>query len=177
MTGIPPKRDRIIRPLIGVWRSQIEDYCRTFGLVPRIDHTNFEFGTQRNWMRGHLIPELEEKSSDFKNRILRTIDILREELDLREEWVEKAKREFVVASGPSRVVLKKEGIAGLPLAVLRRIVRDITRTLGASGQDIGFEETEEILHGVLDGASFSKDLPGKLRVEKGPETIAFLKKG
>ena len=42
LCGIPPKRGKIVRPLIKIWRREIEDYVGGLKLVPRRDPTNYE---------------------------------------------------------------------------------------------------------------------------------------
>lgn len=37
LCGIPPKRGQIVRPLIKIWRREIEDYVGSLKLVPRRD--------------------------------------------------------------------------------------------------------------------------------------------
>ena len=64
--GIPPKRGRIIRPLIEVTRAQIEEYCAENGLDFVTDSTNLGDEYTRNKIRHHVIPVLRElKVSDY----------------------------------------------------------------------------------------------------------------
>jgi tRNA(Ile)-lysidine synthase len=56
--GIKPMReDGIVRPLLGVWRQETEDYCNTVGLPYRTDSTNED--TKRGLIRTELVPLLE----------------------------------------------------------------------------------------------------------------------
>jgi tRNA(Ile)-lysidine synthase len=52
---------RVVRPLIGVAREDIEEYCSLNGLVPRIDSTNARTDYLRNSIRLELLPMLREK--------------------------------------------------------------------------------------------------------------------
>ena len=58
LCGIPVKRGRIIRPLMKIWRREIEDYVGSLKLVPRRDYTNYESKYMRNRVRLKLIPQL-----------------------------------------------------------------------------------------------------------------------
>jgi tRNA(Ile)-lysidine synthase len=57
LTGIPPVRGYIVRPLIKTWRREIDQYIASLKLVPRIDHTNYESKYLRNRVRLKLIPQ------------------------------------------------------------------------------------------------------------------------
>ena len=49
---------RVIRPILGIKRAEIEEYCATKGLEPRRDHTNEEAVYARNKIRLELLPLL-----------------------------------------------------------------------------------------------------------------------
>lgn len=54
------RQDGIIRPLLGIEREEIENYCRENNLQPRIDLSNFENDYTRNKIRNELLPILKE---------------------------------------------------------------------------------------------------------------------
>ncbi len=60
LCGIPPVRGRIIRPLIEVTRTEVEDYCRTEGIPFCEDSTNRQDDYPRNRIRHRVIPELRQ---------------------------------------------------------------------------------------------------------------------
>ena len=62
----------IIRPLLDVPRTEIENYCTEKQLQPRIDHTNQETEYTRNKIRLELLPMLEEKyNPNIKETLVR----------------------------------------------------------------------------------------------------------
>ena len=69
--GIPPKRGRIIRPLIGVTRAEIEEYCRQNGLDFVTDSTNLGDDYSRNKIRHRVIPVLRELNPSFEAAVMR----------------------------------------------------------------------------------------------------------
>jgi tRNA(Ile)-lysidine synthase len=79
LCGIPPKRGMIVRPLIKVWRKEIEDYVGKLKLVPRRDHTNYESKYIRNSVRLKLVPQLKIYNLNIKEIILQTILLLTED--------------------------------------------------------------------------------------------------
>lgn len=80
LSGIAYKRKdewgyNIIRPLLDVYRSDIESYCQEAGLNPRIDHTNEEAVYTRNKIRLELLPYLRQ---NFNENVDATINRLAE---------------------------------------------------------------------------------------------------
>jgi len=70
LRGMDYIRGRIIRPLLGVERTEIENYCRIHNLNPRIDSTNLENIYTRNKIRLDLIPYIEKLfNADIVNGI------------------------------------------------------------------------------------------------------------
>lgn len=60
LTGIKPRRDDIIRPLLGVSKKEIEDHLEAEGIVYRTDETNLLPEGSRNRVRLDIVPYLEE---------------------------------------------------------------------------------------------------------------------
>jgi tRNA(Ile)-lysidine synthase len=59
LAGIPPKREGVIvRPMLGVWRTEIDDYITEHGLPTRTDASNADPKYLRNRIRHHLLPDL-----------------------------------------------------------------------------------------------------------------------
>ena len=58
LCGIPDRRDRFIRPLLHVTRSQVEAYVRSQGLSYVSDSTNAQDAYRRNYLRHHAVPAL-----------------------------------------------------------------------------------------------------------------------
>jgi len=60
MTGIRPVRDKIIRPIMCLTRSEIEDYLLEKGIEYKTDSTNLSNDYTRNKVRNVVIPYLKE---------------------------------------------------------------------------------------------------------------------
>ncbi len=60
LSGIPPVRGNIIRPLINCSRADIEKYLKEINQAFRTDSTNLEDEYTRNRIRHHILPAMEK---------------------------------------------------------------------------------------------------------------------
>ena len=63
LSGIPPVRDGIIRPLLDTPRAAIESYIRAHGLTYVTDETNLDQSYARNRLRHSALPALESTNA------------------------------------------------------------------------------------------------------------------
>lgn len=103
LCGIPPKRGKIIRPLIKIWRREIEDYVGVLKLVPRRDYTNYETKYMRNRVRMKMIPQLKLYNLNIKEIILQTILLLTEDSEYLEVKTEEALEQMLISSTDSEI--------------------------------------------------------------------------
>ena len=61
LAGIPPVRDRIVRPILNVSRAETRELTTLLGLPWRDDPANSESDPRRNQIRSDLIPHLEAR--------------------------------------------------------------------------------------------------------------------
>lgn len=71
LSGIAPVRGKIIRPLIFVTRSQIEDYCVKNKIKYVIDSSNLCYDYTRNKIRLDIVPKMREINTAFEKSFLR----------------------------------------------------------------------------------------------------------
>src|SRR5699024_4426255 len=85
----------IIRPLLVVTKAEIEDYCHTYQLSPRIDPTNFEQIYTRNKIRHTILPTLKEVNSNVHTTIQRLSETLQEDELYLLEQAESMKKDLL----------------------------------------------------------------------------------
>jgi tRNA(Ile)-lysidine synthase len=97
LRGILPIREgRVIRPLLEVWRREIESFAEEMKIPYLLDSSNLKENYLRNRIRLTLIPLIEkEYQPKFKGVLLRTSAILREENDYLERGAEEAYHKIV----------------------------------------------------------------------------------
>ena len=79
LSGIPPVRGAIVRPLLGLTRAETEAYCAHYRLPFVQDETNFEEDYARNRVRLGAVPVLRTLNPSLENAMLRAADLLRED--------------------------------------------------------------------------------------------------
>ncbi|MCD8254720.1 MAG: tRNA lysidine(34) synthetase TilS [Oscillospiraceae bacterium] len=116
--GIPPVRGRIIRPLLGVTRAQIERYLDENGLEHVEDSTNAADDYARNRLRHRALPALEGVNERAEENIFLSCERLRRDAECLDAMAERFVREK--GSGGS---LPAAEVAALPRAVAARAVK------------------------------------------------------
>ena len=77
--GIPPKREKHIRPLLDVTRAETEAYLLAHGLEHREDASNAEDDCVRNRLRHHVTPLLRAENPNWQACLSRMTALLRED--------------------------------------------------------------------------------------------------
>ena len=179
MTGIPPVRKKIIRPLIEVERKDIEEfllqntgaYCNTSsranGRSPLpyvIDSSNLKEDYFRNWIRLSLMGEIRKRNPAVVRDICRTACIFREEDEYLEIIVTKTLMRLISRKSESSIELFLSPLEKIEIPILRRVLRRaLDATSGLRG--IMFAHIEDIITLIKEGrAGDSLNLPRDVRV-------------
>ncbi|GBD96687.1 MAG TPA: tRNA lysidine(34) synthetase TilS [Nitrospirae bacterium] len=172
LAGIPPKRGRIIRPLIETERKDIEAFLA--GAIHEsplhsrqhfiIDSSNLKEKYSRNWIRLSLMGEIRKKYPAAVHDICRTSEIFREEDEYLELIVTKTLMRLISRKSDSSIELFLRPLETIEIPVLRRVLRRaIEATKGLRG--ISFVHIEEIIRLIKEGKSGNRlDLPKNIRV-------------
>jgi len=123
----------IVRPLLSVWRNDIDKYVRECHLRFREDATNKNLAATRNRIRNRVIPYLEKiLGRNIRQNIWRTAMIAAEE----EKWIDNEALDF---TNPH---LSLPGLRALPVALQRRAIMKWLRTQNIS--EVGFDVIERV---------------------------------
>lgn len=115
--GIPPVRGRIVRPMLGVSRAQVEEYLAGHGLPHVEDSTNASLDYTRNKLRALVMPVLKEINPGFVRAAGRTSELLRAD----EEFLDGMAQIFLDKYPDGRVDAGE--LSGLAWSVASRVVR------------------------------------------------------
>jgi tRNA(Ile)-lysidine synthase len=97
-TGILPKRDQIVRPLLFATKTQILTYCQQNQLSYRSDSSNLDTAFQRNFLRMKVIPLLKELNPSLNHAIEKEIEYRRQASNLLENQIKEVIQEVVKGS-------------------------------------------------------------------------------
>lgn len=167
LSGIPPVRENIIRPLIDVTREEVLAYLKECGQNFVTDPSNGKPIYTRNRVRHEVLPVLER----FNPRIIETLataaDLLRDE----NEAVEAALpgiMQLVVRREGEAVRIRREEFNRLLPALRRRVLRkSIELVAGDDAVDHSWIRTEETLGFMAEARSGrSMEVPGGLLLER-----------
>jgi tRNA(Ile)-lysidine synthase len=176
LKGILPIREgKVIRPLIEVWREEIDSFALEKKIPFLLDSSNLKNDYLRNKVRHHLIPLIEkEYQPGFKETLLRTSAILREENDYLERGAEDAYQR-IIHEGKDTLSFKFSEYQSLHRAIQWRIIRKISERIldrGMVMEDGGWPDVQRIHQNLHQSSpSFLLGLPCGFWVEKRYDTV------
>ena len=129
----------LVRPILGLRRTETEAYCRDHGLQPHYDATNADQAYFRNRLRHSLVPELEKYNPRFKESILRMSAALQGDQALLQEIIDKEWKQTVVESGAGWFAFEASRLVSQSKAMRRNLIRQAAESLRPGDRDIGFE--------------------------------------
>ena len=142
----PAREVALFRPLLGVWRWEIVDYCKEVGLEPRWDSTNWERHYKRNRVRHDLIPGLQMQYSLAIKEHLYNLSLIAQGED---EWLNAETSELLAgiargegAHGELEIAVEK--FASLAKGAQRRVVREALLRVAGTGRDFTFKQVEAV---------------------------------
>ncbi|MDO5441320.1 MAG: tRNA lysidine(34) synthetase TilS [Bacillota bacterium] len=152
------RNDGLIRPLLDVTRTQVEEYCEANNLNPRIDSTNRSTEYTRNKIRLNLIPAIEkEYNPNFKEGLVRLANAARED----DSFIDRvAHKEIpVIKTEADWNSMPAKQLKTMDVAVAKRVIKMMFARVGLK-QDIAAIHVQNLL-GALNS--------------KNPVTIEFPK--
>ena len=148
---------RLLRPMLGVWRTELDEWIAERGLAFCEDLSNADPRWARNRIRHGLLPEMERlMERPVKAALWRAAELLRAEAD----WM----REHEAAGGGLQEQLEVKALRALPVA--ERRLR-LTRWLALHGvPEVGFELVEAVARLALERFPAKVNLPGGRHVRR-----------
>lgn len=126
---------RIVRPFIGVYPDELDEYCAACGIDYMTDETNLSDDADRNFIRLNVMPMIEKRYggaaravNGFADECSKMYDVLDDMLDMS-----------LIAHDRGAVVIKGDALSGkLGTLYVRRALSEFTLT------DITREQTERV---------------------------------
>jgi len=138
---------KIVRPLLGVSRKDVDAYCQKHALAPRQDSSNLSPSHLRNRVRSELIPLLRSYNPKMDEALLRTADTLAAELAFFQQQVSQVWDSVVSQEGEALVLQAKE-LKSLHPALQRHLLREVLRRLLGNLDDVEWKHIESMRHAL-----------------------------
>lgn len=134
LSGIPPRRGAIVRPILMVTRQEIDAYLESNGISYVDDSTNVLDEGSRNLIRHHVIPVLQQINPEFVRHAARSAMLLRED----EDYIQTEADRFL-ESHPIQRGIDGQALRSLPQSVAARVIRSVW------GSGLTYEHVRQIL--------------------------------
>ena len=143
LAGIRPRNGFVVRPLLDITRKELRRYLKARGLPHREDETNEDTVVTRNRIRHSLIPFLRKNFSEGIIDVLaREASIARADDEGMEHEVDQAIGR-IVCYGEEGADIDSEAVAKLPLALARRVSKQVLEHVG--GRPVNFDQINRLL--------------------------------
>ena len=177
---LPIREGRVIRPLLEVWKEEIESFAREKGIPFLLDSSNLKEDYLRNRVRLSLIPLIEkEYQPAFKEIVMKTSAILREENDYLDRGAEESYQRIIHQENEI-LSFKFSEFQALHKAIQWRVIQKIWGRMNEEerimeeGEGLGVDSIYRQLH--QSSPSFLLELPRGIYLEKQYDMV-LLKKG
>jgi tRNA(Ile)-lysidine synthase len=151
LSGIPPRRGILVRPLIDRSRAEVLGFLADLGLSWREDPTNATPRYARNRVRHQLMPVLERLAPAAERSLARAADLLRAD---ERALLARARR---LASGSD---VERDALSAEPEAVRRRVVRLLWARVARTPGELTQAHVEAVLSHLRRRRPWRVSLPG-----------------
>jgi tRNA(Ile)-lysidine synthase len=171
LSGIPPVRRNIIRPLIEIEREEIERILDERKIDFIVDSSNLKKNYLRNKIRLSLIPMLRELNPNIIETLSRTAEIFGEEERYFEIIVAKTLMKLISRKTDTRIELFLAPFGIMNKVIMRRVLRKAMDETG-SLRGINFIHIEDIIELIKNGNPGDRlYLPKGIRIIKEYSTL------
>lgn len=151
LSGIPARRGRYIRPLLGTGRAEVMEYLSRQGLTAAEDESNKDLRYSRNRLRGEALPLLERIHPGALKSISSAASLLAADDDCLQRLADR----LIEGNGASA-----SAVAAAHPSIGGRAVQALYRAAGGKA-DLYRRQTEDVLHlCATENPSMQLSLPG-----------------
>ncbi len=159
LRGIPARRGIYVRPMLGITRAQVEEYCAAHALSPRRDSSNSDLSHYtRNRVRHELLPLLEAQyHAGARGSLLRLSQIAGADADFLHLHAQATLREVTLDQkvSPPGLSLSRAGLRALHPALLRHVLRAALAFVRGTTEGVTSRHLAQIADALLSSAQTS----------------------
>ncbi len=174
LSGIAPRRDHLVRPLLEISRAELRACLSEIGEPWRDDETNADCAIPRNRIRHVVLPQLRAVNAQVDAALARAADIFRADAAVLDNLANEAAARIVRIAGAGDVTVDGAALGKLPLAIARRVALRALETADPS-RSYGLEEASLLCEAAAGGAGAS--LAGIDMERFGPEVVLLTRAG
>lgn len=174
---IPPVRGRLIRPLIERTREEIMAYLSRKNIPYRIDETNLDSSNLRSKVRYYLVPYFLSYNPNFREHLLKLIEIIRSEDEYIQESLEETLKKTVKLKDNLVIIAVQN--RQLPSPLLKRLLKKTLYPLpdlSAKLESKHLESLERLLKSPRQGFQVSLPLDYFAWIERNNLVVGKAKK-
>lgn len=184
ISGIPPVRNmtdggnQIVRPLIGLRKSQLINYLSEKGLTYVLDKSNEDTNYVRNEIRSNLIPYLEKTfNPNIANMLNQLAFISRSEEGWKNEIIKKMFEKSFVSAQEDSISFHVADLVNIHASAKRRMIRMGIECIKKDLRRISFKHVESAVSLLEAGSqAWSLDLPEGLKICRKQDVLIISKK-
>lgn len=183
LAGIHREREDIsftvVRPLLSIYKEELEAYCQQGGIIPRLDSSNLKKSYHRNFIRLEVIPWLEDRvNPSLQDSLNQLGDIAFFENEYLEEITKISLDQIIKFKEENKIIIKGKLFLGFHVALQRRMIKLIFNYLVKNHANIGFVHINQACEWIKEGRTSSQlELPHRVYAGKEYDDIIFTLKG
>ena len=128
----------LIRPILHLWRSDTEAYCRQNMLEFVVDASNIDQSYFRNKLRHSLIPDLETYNPQFKKALLRMSLSLQDDHEMLSSLIDLAWEDAVVEQNEGFIAFSSAVMEKSTAGMRRNLFKRTMQKLRPGSRDVDF---------------------------------------
>ena len=171
LAGMRPRTGVLVRPLLAIRRAELRGYLADRGIAFREDASNADRRIPRNRVRHELLPHLRTYSLRIVEALARQADAAQADEAWLSRGADQAAADLVFMDG-AEAEIDAAGLAALPPALARRVVRDVLARVVPGRAAVGFDPIERVRRAAAGGLRRA-DLPG-CRVERAAGLVRLV---
>lgn len=166
----------LVRPLLGLRRSDVTAYLAELGQPYREDATNLDAGYTRNRIRHELLPQLARQyNPQVVEALLRLGRLAGEAQSVISAEVDARLPKCLRRETPNRVTIDCRTLAAQPRAVIRELLVAAWRGQGWGEQAMGFDHWEQLADLVQNASRAALTLPGAVQATRAGDELTLEK--
>ena len=131
LRSIPLRREKIIRPLLIILRSEIEDYLNKNALSYVLDESNKDTRFKRNFIRHNVLPQLSKINPNIIDTLSSSALLVSDELEFLNSLTHQSVEKIIETADKDKIVIDRRKWLNLSPVLrktsLRSIIEDLSK--------------------------------------------------